>query len=60
MNLRMTGLALYAVRRYVILPKLWITKNGGTGLPATMRKRAETHTQRHSAHAAIIAKQLAM
>ena len=25
-----------------------------------MRKRAETHTQRHSAHEAIIAKQLVM
>lgn len=25
-----------------------------------MRQRAETHTQRHSAHEAIIAKQLAM
>jgi hypothetical protein len=27
---------------------------------STMRKRAETNTQRHSAHEAIIAKQLAM
>jgi hypothetical protein len=27
---------------------------------STMRKRAETHTQRHSAHEAIIARQLDM
>ena len=48
-SLRLTGHALYAVRRYVILPSLWITDGGGTCVPATMRQRAETHTQRHSA-----------
>ena len=29
-------------------------------MPATMRQRAETHTQRHSALTSIFAKQLAM
>ncbi len=60
MSLRMTGPALYAVRRYVILPELWIKHRRSIRDASTMRKRAETHTQRYSAHAAIFAKQLVM